>query len=194
MHSSEPRASARAREGGFILALALMMLVALSLIGVATLSTTLVQQDLSVNSRDTQEVYYVANAALALGLEELVDEFPLRYNDSQDTGVPATVVRYGAGSFNRKTGNLSLASPVVCPDGASGRCACADDPLKPAQNRECLGFELFVYYMNEGPAPSGYSIDKYKTYYWKVLAVANSSNEGTSQASVFVSSVYRIAQ
>lgn len=194
MHSSEPQTTKRTREGGFILALALMMLVALSLIGVATLSSTQVQQDLSLNTRDTQEVYYVANAALSFAVEQLVDEFPLKFNESLDTGVPANLIRYGVGSFNRATGAISFASAVTCPDGSSGRCACADDPLKPAQNRECLGFEIFVYYMNDGPAPSGFSIDKYKTYYWKVLAVANSSNEGMAQASVFVLSVYRIAQ
>ena len=192
--STATRRRNRAGQQGFILALGLLMIVVLALIGTAALSTSTFQKEMSDNVRSNQELYYVSNVALSRSMEQMMAEFPVRYNDALDPGSPVPAnypIPYAYGSFNTISGALTFITPEACPPPAASRtCVCG--PSGTASYRNCFDFQVTLYFVNEGNAPPRFGIEQYKSFYWKLSADVTSSSGASNQSSVYTAGIYRV--
>lgn len=177
-------------QGGFMLALGILLMATMALIGTAALSTSTFQRDLTDNARYSHELYYVANAGLSRAMQQLTTEFPRSINVAYQTRDTSTPQAYVTGGFDRITGALWL-TPGCLPGTDARTCAC---PTAAATNRSCIAWQVFLYQVNMGNAPSGNSVGKYMAYYWKLTSVSSAFNGAGGQASLFTASVHRVAQ
>lgn len=173
-----------------MLALGILLMATMALIGSAALSTSTFQRDLTDNARFSHELYYVANSGLSRAMEQLSLEFPRTINVAYQTRDTTTPQAYVTGGFDRTTGALWV-TPGCLPGTDARTCAC---PVGAAANRACIAWQVFLYQVNMGNAPSGNSVDKYMAYYWKLTAISTAFSGAGSQASLFTASVHRIAQ
>lgn len=186
----------RARKGeeGFILALGLLMIVVLALIGTAALSSSTFQKEMSDNARGNSELYYATNIALSRSMEQMMAEFPVRYNNALDPGSPAPAnypVPYAYGSFNTKSGALTFITPEACPPPTASRTCVCGAPGS-ASDKNCFDFSVILYFVNEGNAPPRFGIEQYRSFYWKLAADVHSYSGATNQSSVYTAGVYRV--
>jgi hypothetical protein len=168
------------RQGGFILALGLLLLAALALIGTMALSTASFQSDLSNNARLNQEVYYAATVGLSTALDNMIKVKPPRNGMTL-----ASNDVYMVGGFDKKaTSPLPTTFSIAGCQAADHLCTCGTNP-------NCFDYYVEVELKNWGNAPTRWSIGKYFTWYYKVTSTATGAQGNSARASVYVAAVYK---
>lgn len=127
------------RQQGVALLMALVLLLALSMLAVSSMQGTLMQERMSVNQRDLTESFNAAEIALRAGEATLMANplgfvgaaplavNPFMWNPPQDTNDPswvgATAVPGPANVFRNPVFHIAEAG-VICPPGGDSSSVC----------------------------------------------------------------------
>lgn len=128
LRSRMPR---RRRQSGMALLVALVLLVAVTLLGVSAMQGTILQERMSANQRDVEEAFNAAEFAMRRGERELLGspgtyilQAPLgRPRNIQTTDEDVQVITNHNGAFMNDPAYHITYRGDICPEGdASGEC------------------------------------------------------------------------
>ena len=119
----------RTRESGAVLVITLLVLLALTVLGMSTIFLTGVSNEIAINQRAGDQALYVAEAGVNLGIGMVIDDPALPqanyhtegFNSGAETGLPADVTIKNGGSDATFPGGAVATAAIRIKESADAR-------------------------------------------------------------------------